>query len=52
MAAGVLDLYAKGLVKPEIGARFPLPQFVDALDAVINRKVDGKCVIEMSEEDY
>lgn len=52
MAAGVLDLYAKGLVKPEIGARFPLHQFIDALDAVVNREVDGKCVVEMSEEDY
>lgn len=52
MAAGVLDLYAKGLVKPEIGARFPLHRFVDALDAVVNREVDGKCVVEMSEEDY
>ncbi len=52
MTAGVLDLYAKNQIKPEIGARFPLSQFVDALDAVINRKVDGKCVIEMNEEDY
>lgn len=52
MAAGVLDLYAKGLVKPEIGARFPLHRFVEALDAVVNREVDGKCVVEMSEEDY
>ena len=42
----------KGLVKPEIGARFPLHRFVDALDAVVNREVDGKCVVEMSEEDY
>jgi NADPH2:quinone reductase len=52
MAAGVLALYEKGQIKPEIGARFTLPQFVDALDAVIGRKVDGKCVVEMSEDDY
>lgn len=52
MAAGVLDLYSKGLIKPEIGARFSLDQFVDALDAVIDRKVDGKCVIEIGEKDY
>lgn len=52
MVAGVLDLYAKGLIKPEIGARFTLSQFNEALDAVIDRKVDGKCVIDISEEDY
>lgn len=52
MAAGVLKLYKEGKINPEIGARFPLSRFVDALDAVIDRKVDGKCVIEMSEEDY
>ena len=50
--AGVLDLYRQGKIDPEVGARFPLERFNDALDAVINREVDGKCVVEMSDVDY
>ncbi|WP_169566718.1 NADPH:quinone oxidoreductase family protein [Sneathiella limimaris] len=49
---GVLDQYEKGLLRPEIGARYSLEQFQEALDAVMNRKVDGKCVIELTDKDY
>ncbi|WP_373086191.1 NADPH:quinone oxidoreductase family protein [Sneathiella sp.] len=49
---GVLDLHSNGKINPEIGASYPLSQFNDALDAVIQRKVDGKCVITMSDADY
>ena len=52
MIAGVLKLHADGKINPEVGARFPLSQFIKALDAVIDRKVDGKCVIIIGEEDY
>ena len=52
MVGGVLKLHAEGKIKPEVGARYPLSRFIEALDAVIDRKVDGKCVVEMSEEDY
>lgn len=52
MIAGVLDLYKQGKIKPEIGARFRLDQFQDAMDAVIQRKVDGKCVVMLGDEDY
>jgi NADPH:quinone reductase len=52
MVAGVLKLLADGKINPEIGARYPLSQFQDAMDAVIDRKVDGKCVIMMDDVDY
>ncbi|MEH6545559.1 MAG: NADPH:quinone oxidoreductase family protein [Sneathiella sp.] len=52
MIAGVLKLHADGKIAPEIGAQYPLSQFRQAMDAVINRKVDGKCVIMVEEEDY
>ncbi|MCR9214286.1 MAG: NADPH:quinone oxidoreductase family protein [Proteobacteria bacterium] len=52
MVAGVLDLYGQGKIKPEVGARFPLADFIPAMDAVIQRTVDGKCVTVMQEEDY
>ncbi len=52
MVQGVVNLYAKGALKPTIGARYPLSQFKDAMKAVLDRKVDGKCVVEMTEEDY
>jgi len=52
MVAGVLKLHREGKINPEVGARYPLDQFTEALDAVIGRKVDGKCVVVMDEEDY
>lgn len=52
MIGGLIDLYNEGKLKPEVGARFPLHQFHDAMDAVINRTVDGKCVVMLGEEDY
>jgi NADPH2:quinone reductase len=52
MVAGVIQLYEAGALNPEVGASFPLPQFNDALDAVLDRKVDGKCVVAIADEDY
>jgi len=52
MVGGVLRLYELGKINPEVGASFPLHEFHDAMDAVLQRKVDGKCVTLMSEEDY
>jgi len=52
MVGGVLKLHAEAKISPEIGARYPLSQFRQAMDAVIDRKVDGKCVIMIDEEDY
>ncbi|WP_169545305.1 NADPH:quinone oxidoreductase family protein [Sneathiella aquimaris] len=52
MIRGVLDLYDKGALNPEIGKRYSLAQFHEAMDAVIDRKVDGKCVVLLGEDDY
>ncbi len=52
MVAGVLKLHSQGKIKPEVGAVFPLSQFHEAMDAVLERKVDGKCVVELSDADY
>ena len=52
MVAGVFDLYRKGCLKPTIGARYPLHEFKEAMTAVLDRKVDGKCVVEFDEADY
>ncbi|USG60934.1 NADPH:quinone oxidoreductase family protein [Sneathiella marina] len=52
MVAGVLKLHADGKINPEIGAEFSLSDFRQAMDAVIDRKVDGKCVIMIESEDY
>jgi NADPH2:quinone reductase len=45
MIAGVLDLFNKDQIRPEIGAVFTIEEFQDALDAVLNRQVDGKCIL-------
>ncbi len=45
MIAGVLALFNKGQIRPEIGAVFTIEKFHDALDAVLERKVDGKCIL-------
>lgn len=52
ITAGVLKLYTEGKIKPEVGASFTLPELNEALDAVLERKVDGKCVITFGEDDY
>ncbi|MBE7635973.1 zinc-binding dehydrogenase [Sneathiella sp. P13V-1] len=52
MVAGVFDLYRKGYLKPTIGASYPLHEFKEAMTAVLDRKVDGKCVVEFEEIDY
>jgi NADPH2:quinone reductase len=49
---GMMDLYGQGLLHPVVGATYPLDRFHDALDAVLDRQVDGKCVLVMSEADY
>ncbi len=52
MVAGVVDLYNTGKLCPQIGARFRLDQFHEAMDAVINRTVFGKCVVILGEDDW
>ncbi|WP_025897465.1 NADPH:quinone oxidoreductase family protein [Sneathiella glossodoripedis] len=45
MISGVLELFSDGHLRPEIGAVYTIDQFQEALAAVINRKVDGKCIL-------
>lgn len=52
MIKGVLDLYVAGHIRPDIGATYTLDTFHDALDAVLARQVDGKCILQISEADY
>jgi len=52
MVAGVLELYQKGALKPTIGAIYPLARFKEAMTAVLDRKVDGKCIVEITDADY
>lgn len=52
MIAGVLDLHNKGKIRPEVGAVYSLENFHDALDAVLGRSIDGKCVLAFSNADY
>ncbi|HEX4355351.1 MAG TPA: zinc-binding dehydrogenase, partial [Polyangiales bacterium] len=39
--------HAAGKLKPMVSHRFPLAQAKDALNAIINREVVGKCVVTM-----
>ena len=41
----VLDLYAKGLIKPDISGRYPLSEGAAALRQIENREVTGKIVL-------
>ena len=41
----LFDMYAKGLVKPRISARFPLQEAAKALTLIAERKVLGKVVL-------
>mmetsp|Transcript_27806 Transcript_27806/g.51851 ORF Transcript_27806/g.51851 Transcript_27806/m.51851 type:complete len:331 (-) Transcript_27806:4305-5297(-) len=41
----LFDLYAKGLVKPRISARFPMQDAAQALTLIADRKVLGKVVL-------
>ncbi|OUR77796.1 hypothetical protein A9Q83_09770 [Alphaproteobacteria bacterium 46_93_T64] len=52
MVAGVLKLHSEGMIKPEVGAVYSLADFNEAMDAVLERKVDGKCVVELTDDDY
>ncbi|MFC4671944.1 NADPH:quinone oxidoreductase family protein [Seohaeicola nanhaiensis] len=45
--AELLDMYAKGKIKPQISARFPLDRAAEALEMLQDRKVLGKVVITM-----
>jgi NADPH2:quinone reductase len=49
-AANMADLfrmYAEGLIKPRISARFPLEKAADALNLMMDRKVLGKVVLDV-----
>ena len=52
MIAGVLALYKQGKIRPEVGAVFTIEQFHEALDSVLARTIDGKCILTFSENDY
>jgi NADPH:quinone reductase-like Zn-dependent oxidoreductase len=41
----LVELASQGKLRPRISRRFPLEQAVDALQAVIDRKVIGKAVL-------
>ena len=43
--AELFDMYEKGLVKPRISARFPMPDAAKALEMISDRKVLGKVVL-------
>jgi NADPH2:quinone reductase len=45
--AQLMAWFGDGSITPRITARYPLERTVDALDAVMNRKVVGKAVIEV-----
>lgn len=45
--AELCDLYARGLIRPRIQARFALEDGVRALDLLASRKATGKIVIEI-----
>lgn len=49
--AELLDLYAKGQVRPRVTARYPLARAGDALRDVENRVVQGKIAIVMDADD-
>lgn len=52
MVKGLFTLYEKGHLKPQVESYLGLSQFQTALGAVIDRTVNGKCIIEHQEEDY
>lgn len=43
----LMRMYQEGLIKPVIGARFPLPQAVDAFHAMTSRRLVGKAIIDV-----
>ena len=43
----LFDWYARGKLTPCISHRFPLLQGIEALNALVNREVVGKCVVTM-----
>lgn len=43
-------LYAEGKLKPLVSQKFPLDQYVDALNVFVNRQAVGKIVIEVRAE--
>ncbi len=51
MQTDLTAMFAAGQIAPRIGARYPLDEFKEALDAVLARRVIGKCVIEIDDAD-
>jgi NADPH2:quinone reductase len=43
--AALFDLYARGAIRPVIGARYPLDRVADALEALGSRRTHGKVVL-------
>ena len=42
----LLDLYTAGKIRPWVSAHYPLERASDALNAILQRKVIGKVVLE------
>jgi len=46
----LLDMYARGLIRPRISKRFPLERGGEALGLIASRQAQGKLVVTMAEE--
>lgn len=44
----MMDWYRAGALKPEVGPRFALEQFSEAMTAIVERRAVGKVVLDMS----
>jgi NADPH2:quinone reductase len=49
-AAAILDLYAKGGIRPKIARRYPFEQFAEAMQAAGSGDVAGRIVLEVAED--
>jgi NADPH2:quinone reductase len=48
LSAKLAELAATGAIRPHIGARFPVTELPLALEALANRKITGKAIIDFS----
>jgi NADPH2:quinone reductase len=46
----VVDLLARGVISPPVGAVRPLDELLELLDALANREVTGKAVVSVQED--
>lgn len=46
LMATLLDFYERGLIRPKISARFPLPQGGEAIKKLLRREAIGKIVVQ------